>query len=74
MKDFKDFSISEIEKIAKDASEEARMRALNAGREVAGQDLQTGELYLERMTEDGQIVRRKMPDDYIDHIDTEEKR
>lgn len=73
MKDFKDFSLSDIEKIAKEASDEARMRALKSGREVAGQDLETGEMYLEKMTEDGRIVRRTMPDDYMDHINTEEK-
>lgn len=73
MKDFKDFSMAEIEKIAKEASDDARMRALKAGREVAGQDLETGELYLEKMMEDGSIVRRRMPDEYIDHINTEEK-
>lgn len=69
MKDFKDFSMEEIEKIAKQASDDARMRALKAGREVAGQDLETGELYLEKMMEDGSIIRRRMPDEYLDQID-----
>ena len=73
MKDFDEFSLSEIEAIAKKASDEARMRALKAGREVAGQDLETGELYLESMTEDGQVNRRKMPDNYMEQINTEEK-
>ncbi len=73
MKDFKDFSLTDIEKIAKEAGDEARMRALKAGREIAGQDLETGELFLEKMSDDGRITRRKMPDNYLDQINTEEK-
>jgi len=73
MKDFKDFSTSDIEDIATEASSKARQAALEAGSEVAGKDLETGELYLERLNEKGEVVRRPMPDDYMDNVNTERK-
>ncbi|WP_086933352.1 hypothetical protein [Agarilytica rhodophyticola] len=73
MKDFDEFSTSDIEEMAQKASKEARNNALKAGNEIASQDLETGEHYLEKLDENGNIVRRPMPDNYIETISTERK-
>ena len=60
--------------MAKDASNKARQDALEAGIEVAGQDLETGESYLEILNKNGEITRRPMPDDYMDKTNTEKSK
>ena len=71
MRDYNEFSIKEIEQIAKEASDKAYKKAIESGLEVAGQDLETRELYLDRLDENGQIVRRPMPEGYTKGLKTE---
>lgn len=58
-RDYSEFSLDEIEELARKSGLEARQESLDAGIEVMSQD-EEGNLILEKKSEDGSIVVRRL--------------
>ena len=74
-RDFSDFSIEEIDELARQAGEEARQESLEKGLEILYKDLDTGEFYFDKLDENGNLVRRYVSrEDVIKELDLEHLR
>lgn len=58
-RDYSEFSVEEIEELAKKSGLDARQESLDAGIEVMSQD-EEGNLILEKKSKDGRIVERRL--------------
>ena len=67
-RDFTDFSMDEIEKIANEAGKKAEQESLDAGLEVISKDLNTGKFLGTKKNESGEIITRELTAEEVEKI------
>ena len=71
-RDYTDFSLDEIKDAAKEAGKQAANESIEVGLEVLSKDLQTGEYYIKKIDDKGEVKKIVLSESEVEALRNEQ--